>query len=79
MPENKNIYEARLALFEHLKGELMILMGVEPSQIQSKDELQRTMDEIGDVAEAILQALNVEVVEVKAGKVIASFDIGLID
>lgn len=79
MPENKNIYEARLALFEHLKGELMILMGIEPSEIQSKDELQRTMDEIGDVAEAILQALQVEVIEIKAGKVIASIDIGPID
>jgi hypothetical protein len=76
MPENKNIYEGRLALFEHLKGELMILMGVEPSQIVSKDELQQTMDEIGDVAEAILQALSVEVLEIKDGKIIASISIG---
>jgi hypothetical protein len=78
MPENKNIYEGRLALFEHLKGELMILMGVEPSEISSKDELQRAMDEIGDVAEAILQALSVEVLEIKGDTVIASLSIGSI-
>lgn len=76
MAESKNIYEGRLALFEHLKGELMMLMGVVPTEFSSKVELQLQMDELGDVAEAIIQALNMEIVEFKDNKLHAVIDMG---
>lgn len=76
MAKAGNIHEGRLALFEHLKGELMILMGVVPSEFQSKEELSRQMDEIGDVAQAILDALKIEIVEMKDGQIHAVIDIG---
>lgn len=79
MAESKNIHEGRLALFEHLKGELMMLMGVVPTEFSSKVELQSQMDEIGDVAEAIIQALNMEIVEFKDNKLHAVIDIGQVD
>jgi hypothetical protein len=76
MAESKNIHEGRLALFEHLKGELMMLMGVVPTEFSSKVELQLQMDELGDVAEAIIQALNMEIVEFKDNKLHAVIDMG---
>lgn len=76
MAESKNIYEGRLALFEHLKGELMDLMGVVPSEFESKNELQKQMDSIGDVAEAIIQALNLEIVEFKDNKLHTIINVG---
>lgn len=79
MAESKNIHEGRLALFEHLKGELMMLMGVVPTEFSSKVELQLQMDELGDVAEAIIQALNMEIVEFKDNKLHAVIDIGQTD
>lgn len=79
MAESKNIHEGRLALFEHLKGELMMLMGVVPTEFSSKVELQSQMDEIGNVAEAIIQALNMEIVEFKDNKLHAVIDIGQVD
>lgn len=79
MAKSGNLHEARLALFEHLKGELMILMGVIPSEIESKEDLLRQMEEIGDVAQAVLEALNIEIVEIKEGKIHAVIDVGEID
>jgi len=79
MAESKNIHEGRLALFEHLKGELMMLMGVVPTEFSSKVELQLQMDELGDVAEAIIQALNMEIVEFKDNKLHTVIDIGKAD
>ena len=79
MAESKNIHEGRLALFEHLKGEPMMLMGVVPTEFSSKVELQLQMDELGDVAEAIIQALNMEIVEFKDNKLHAVIDIGQTD
>ena len=76
MAESKNIHEGRLALFEHLKGELMMLMGVVPTEFSSKVELQLQMDELCDVAEAIIQALNMEIVEFKDNKLHAVIDMG---
>jgi hypothetical protein len=76
MAESKNIYEGRLALFEHLKGELMMLMGVVPSEYESKDALQKEMDSIADVAEAILEALNLEIVEFKDNKLHTIINVG---
>ena len=76
MAESKNIHEGRLALFEHLKGELMMLMGIVPSEFSSKVELQLQMDELGDVAQAIIEALNMEIVEFKDNKLHAIIDIG---
>jgi hypothetical protein len=76
MAESKNIHEGRLALFEHLKGELMMLMGIVPTEFSSKVELQLQMDELGDVAEAIIQALNMEIVEFKDNKLHAVIDMG---
>jgi hypothetical protein len=76
MAESKNIHEGRLALFEHLKGELMMLMGVVPTEFSSKVELQLQMDELGDVAEAIIQALNMEIVEFKDNKLHAVINMG---
>jgi hypothetical protein len=76
MAESKNIHEGRLALFEHLKGELMMLMGVVPTEFSSKVELQLQMDELGDVAEAIIQALNMEIVEFKDNKLHTVIDMG---
>lgn len=76
MAKRENIHEGRLALFEHLKGELMLLMGIVPSEFASKEELAQRMDEIGDVAQAILEALNIEIVEVKEGKIHAVIDVG---
>lgn len=76
MANQKNIHEGRLALFEHLKGELMMLMGVVPEEFKSKEELQQRMDEVADVAEAIIEALNIEVVEIKEGKINAIIDVG---
>jgi hypothetical protein len=76
MAENKNIYEGRLALFEHLKGELMMLMGVVPTEFSSKDELQKEMDSIADVAEAIIQALNLEIIEFKDNKLHTVINVG---
>lgn len=63
-------------MFEHLKGELMMLMGIIPSEFKSKEELQQRLDEVADVAEAILDALNVEIVEIKEGKIHAVIDVG---
>lgn len=68
-----------MALFEHLKGELMLLMDIVPSEFKSKEELTQRLDEVGDVAEAILEALNIEVVEMKEGKIHAVIDIGELD
>lgn len=79
MAKPTNLHEGRLALFEHLKGELMILMGVVPSEFQSKEELLQRMDEVGDVAQAILDALNIEIVEMKEGRIHAVIDVGDID
>lgn len=62
----KNIYEARLAVFEHLQGELMALMGIEPKSL-SEEKLREEMDAIAAVTEAIFEALGLEVVEVKDG------------
>lgn len=79
MAKPTNLHEARLALFEHLKGELMMLMGVIPSEFKSKEELMRRMDEVGDVAQAILEALNMEIVEMKEGRIHAVIDVGGVD
>jgi len=79
MAKPMNSHEGRLALFEHLKGELMMLMGIIPTEFQSKEELLQRMDEVGDVAEAILEALNIEIVEVKDGRIHAVIDVGDID
>lgn len=79
MSNAKKFPEARLALFEHLKGELMLLMDIVPSEFKSKEELTQRLDEVGDVAEAILEALNIEVVEMKEGKIHAVIDIGELD
>ena len=79
MGKSTNSHEGRLALFEHLKGELMMLMGVIPSEFQSKEELLQRMDEVGDVAQAILDALNIEIVEMKEGRIHAVIDVGELD
>lgn len=57
----------------------MMLMGVVPTEFSSKVELQLQMDELGDVAEAIIQALNMEIVEFKDNKLHAVIDIGQTD
>jgi hypothetical protein len=54
----------------------MMLMGVVPTEFSSKVELQLQMDELGDVAEAIIQALNMEIVEFKDNKLHAVIDMG---
>ena len=56
-----------------------MLMGVVPTEFSSKVELQLQMDELGDVAEAIIQALNMEIVEFKDNKLHAVIDIGQTD
>ena len=60
----QNIYDARLAIFEHLQGELMLLMGVDPKKL-TKEQLEDEMQAITDVTEAIFEALGMEVVEIK--------------
>ena len=55
-----------MAVFEHLQGELMALMGIEPKSL-SREKLQEEMDALAAVTEAIFEALGIEVVEVKDG------------
>lgn len=74
-PKEKNLAAARLALMEQLKGELMILMGIEINSM-SKQELNQQMNELADVAEAILDALHLNVVEYKDGFITASIEVG---
>jgi len=71
----KNLASARLALLEQLKGELMILMGVDINSL-SKQELAQQLNEVGDVADAILEALQLKVVQYKDGIVTATIDVG---
>lgn len=71
----KNLASARLALLEQLKGELMILMGVDINSL-SKQELAQQLNEVGDVADAILDALQLTVVQYKDGVVTATIDVG---
>lgn len=56
-----------------------MLMGVIPSEFESKEELAQRMDEVGDVAQAILDALGIEIVEMKEGKIHAVIDVGELD
>lgn len=71
----KNLASARLALLEQLKGELMILMGVDINSL-SKQELAQQLNEVGDVADAILDALQLTVVQYKDGVVTATIEVG---
>jgi hypothetical protein len=54
----------------------MMLMGVVPTEFSSKDELQKEMDSIADVAEAIIQALNLEIIEFKDNKLHTVINVG---
>ena len=74
-PEANNFHDARLAVFEHLRGELMSLMGIIPSEL-TKHQLLEAMNEMGDVAEAVLQMLDFKVVGVSDGRIVASVAIG---
>jgi hypothetical protein len=51
-------------------------MGVVPTEFSSKDELQKEMDSIADVAEAIIQALNLEIIEFKDNKLHTVINVG---
>jgi len=74
-PETKNLHEIRLAVFEHLRGELMALMGIIPSQMD-KNQLLEAMNEMGDVAQAVLEMLDLQVLDFVDGRVVASLNIG---
>lgn len=74
-PETKNLHEIRLAVFEHLRGELMVLMGIVPSQMD-KNQLLEAMNEMGDVAQAVLEMLDLQVLDFVDGRVVASLNIG---
>jgi hypothetical protein len=72
---SKKLSNARLELLEHLKGELMIMLGVDIKSL-SKQELAQQLNEISDVAEAILTALHINILEYKDGFITATMEIG---
>lgn len=74
MASDTNFNEVRLALFEHLQGELMMLLGIDVSKL-TKEELRRELDSIGDVCDAVLEILAIDIVEVKDGVIHAKINV----
>jgi hypothetical protein len=62
MANKLNIYEARLEL---VRGIREVLMDFADDGSMSPDELLEVERQLGDVADAILEALSVQVLEVK--------------
>lgn len=62
MANKLNIYEARLEL---VRGIREVLMDFADDGSMSQDELLEVERQLGDVADAILEALSVQVLEVK--------------